>query len=176
MLCPTEIVYLAAPYQTAQQKTFNQRVAKLVRTYNFPLFMPEEAEEKLLDTGEVPDWQPSGHLETLTCRADNLHCFMDTCRMEIIKRSNLVLAVCHEQYFDPVTAFEVAYALGRRINVVAIQNNRQHLSVMPSVEPSVTLLASPALCHATVLAPERDDLFPDRLIPILNRYFEAHKL
>jgi nucleoside 2-deoxyribosyltransferase len=186
MLCPTEVVYLAAPYHTPQQQAFNQRVARLVRAYNFPLFMPEEAEAALLNTGTIADWQPSGELANVVCNASTFLVLTDACRMEMIRRANLVLAVCYGHKFNGVTAFEVGYALGRRINVVAIQNNLPETSLSTESssgngakkadQKAETILASPGVCHARVIAPERDDQFPDRLIPVLNRYFEAHKL
>lgn len=175
MLCTTELTYLSAPYQTENQQRFNQRIAKLVRDYNFPLLLPQEAREQLLLSSCLPDWQPSGALLNTVCSSENLPVFLTTCCMDSITRANLVLAVSYQGFFDPVTAFEVGYALGRRVNVVTIDNSLVEPEF--SVERNeLSLMASPKLCQATVSAPEADDRFPDRLIPILNRYFEPHKL
>ena len=158
MLSFTERVYLAAPFEHPDELAFNNRLAQLVRAYNFPLFMPQECIEDLRVervNAEMLDEQ-----------------LMETC-IDVINRSSLVIAVYYGEEFDPLTAFEVGYALGRRINVVAVQN---------TLEPALfrdngsSRKSSPHICSRIVVAPHDDERFPDRLIPILNRYFVPHKL
>lgn len=173
MLRFTELVYLAAPFERPDEKAFNQRLARLVRSYNYPLFMPEEARLELAEHGHLRDWHPAEDLELNGSEAENLDLLMAAACTDAIHRANLVIAVFYGDEFDPLTAFEVGYALGRRINVVAVQNK-----LVPELLRTGTLqrLTSPQLCSRIVIAPHEDESFPDRLIPILNRYFMPHKL
>jgi nucleoside 2-deoxyribosyltransferase len=158
MLSFTERVYLAAPFECAEEQAFNNRLADLMRAYNFPLFMPQECRDNLI-------------LEGLRGEALDER-LMEAC-MDVINRASLVIAVYYGEEFDPLTAFEVGYALGRRTNVVAVQN---------TLEPALFRnngsgrKSSPHICSRIVVAPHDDERFPDRLIPILNRYFVPHKL
>jgi nucleoside 2-deoxyribosyltransferase len=172
MLRFTELVYLAAPFERPEERAFNERLAKLVRAYNFPLFMPQEAVEELAATGCLADWQPRPELIENGCNPDVEQLLTEAC-MDALNRANLVIAVFYGEEFDPLTAFEVGYALGRRTNVVAVQNTLE-----PELERSGSLvrLASPQVCSRVVIAPHDDERFPDRLIPILNRFFVPHKL
>ncbi|HEY9744714.1 MAG TPA: nucleoside 2-deoxyribosyltransferase [Oculatellaceae cyanobacterium] len=158
MLSFTERVYFAAPFEHPAEVAFNNRVAALVRAYNFPLFMPQEVRGEL-------------HAQGLTGEELDER-LMEVC-MDVLSRASLVIAVFYGEEFDPLTAFEVGYALGRRTNVVAVRN---------TLEPELFRRngsgrhASPHICSRIVVAPHDDERFPDRLIPILNRYFVAHKL
>lgn len=173
MLRLTELVYLAAPFEHPEERAFNQRLAKLVRSYNYPLFMPEEAVEELAAHGCLRDWQPRPELADQGCHAGNLDQYLTEACMDALNRANLVIAVFYGDDFDPLTAFEVGYALGRRTNVVAIQNTLE-----PSLLRSGSLvrMTSPHVCSRVVITPHDDELFPDRLIPILNRFYVTHKL
>lgn len=174
MLRLTELVYLAAPYEHPEQRAFNERLAKLVRAYNFPLFMPQEAVEELADAGCLRDWQPHPELLPDNCPpAEQIDLLMTTACTDALNRANLVISVYYGDEFDPLTAFEVGYALGRRTNVVAVQN-----ILCPDLSRTGTenRTTSPRFCSRVVVAPQEDDRFPDRLIPILNRYFVSHKL
>ena len=104
---------------------------------------------------------------------EDLDLLMTEACLDAINKANLVIAVYYGDEFDPLTAFEVGYALGRRTNVVAVQN-----ILVPELGRPGTLqrLASPQFCSRIVVAPHDDERFPDRLIPILNRYFVPHKL
>lgn len=173
MLRFTELVYLAAPFERPEERAFNQRIAKLVRSYNFPLFMPEEAREELAQHGHLRDWQPSADMQLTGDPDADLDALMTEACLDSINRANLMIAVYYGEEFDPLTAFEVGYALGRRTNVVAIQNTLEPELVRPG---TLQRLASPQFCSRIVMAPHEDDHFPDRLIPILNRFFVPHKL
>jgi len=156
MLKLTELVYLAAPFDRPEERAFNDDLAELVRSYNFPLLMPQEMHEELA-------------AEAGTAQGAQLdEAMLETC-MEALNRANLVIAVAYGEEFDPLTAFEVGYALGRRTNVVAIRNDLYpELSRPGSVSCRVF---SPGFCSRIVIAPHEPDRFPDRLIPILNRFF-----
>jgi nucleoside 2-deoxyribosyltransferase len=158
MLSFTERVYLAAPFEHPEELAFNNRLAELMRAYNFPLFMPQECREELIAEGFEG--------EELDER------LMDAC-LDIINRASLVIGVYYGEEFDPLTAFEVGYALGRRHNVVAVQN-----MLVPELfrGNGSCRKSSPHICSRIVVAPHEDERFPDRLIPILNRYFVPHKL
>lgn len=173
MLRFTELVYLAAPFENAEQRAFNQRLAKQVRAYNYPLFMPEEARPELAENGSLRDWQPRADMKLTGNPQEDLDLLMTEACLDAINKANLLIAVYYGEEFDPLTAFEVGYALGRRVNVVAVQN-----ILLPELRRSGTLqrLASPHFCSRIVIAPHDDERFPDRLIPILNRYFTPHKL
>lgn len=166
----TELVYLAAPYALPEERRFNLRLAKLIRSYNFPLLMPQESVETLSEHQCLPDWQPRPELLQGEVDLDQL--MAESC-MDALNRANLLIAVFYGEEFDPVTAFEVGYALGRRTNVVAIQN-----SLEPKLYRSGSLsrLATPHSCSRVIIVPQEDDHFTDRLIPVLNRYFVPHKL
>lgn len=160
MLSFTERVYLAAPFERPEEIAFNNRLAKVMRSYNFPLFMPQEFREELRTENEEG-----------VSNEDLDEQLMEAC-LDIINRASLVIAVYYGEEFDPLTAFEVGYALGRRNNVVAVQNK---------LEPELFRngsgrKSSPHICSRIVVAPHEDTTFPDRLIPILNRYFVPHKL
>jgi nucleoside 2-deoxyribosyltransferase len=171
----TELVYLAAPFEMPQERSFNDRLSRLTRAYNYPLFMPQEL-LALLEKGEdpFPDFDDHADQKTLSERFGEL-------RMNLLNRANLVVAVYHGDEFDPLTAFEVGYALGRRTNVVAVRSEplvctaESAASEFPS-QGCLARMATPHLCSRVVIAPYDDENFPDRLIPILNRYFVPHKL
>ena len=173
MLSFTELVYLAAPFDTPEQRAFNQRVAKLVRSYNYPLFMPEEIRPELAEHGALEHWQPAADLTLTGNAAEDLDILYTEACLDAINRANLMIAIYYGEEFDPLTAFEVGYALGRRVNVVAVQN-----ILVPELARCGTLnrLSSPQFCSRIVVAPHDDERFPDRLIPILNRFFTPHKL
>jgi nucleoside 2-deoxyribosyltransferase len=174
MLRFTELVYLAAPFERPEERAFNQRLAKLVRAYNFPLFMPQEAVVEIAESGGcLADWQPRPELLEQGCHEGNLDQYVMEACMDALNRANLVIAVFYGEEFDPLTAFEVGYALGRRTNVVAVQNTLEPTLLRSG---SLSRLTSPQVCSRVVIAPHDDEYFPDRLIPILNRYFVPHKL
>ena len=174
MLRLTELVYLAAPFERPEERAFNRRLAKLARDYNFPLFMPEEAVVELAERGHLRDWQPHEELIPPNCPPEEKTDILLTAACtDALNRANLVIAVYYGEEFDPLTAFEVGYALGRRTNVVAVQNTLCPELNRPNGQNRMT---SPQFCSRIVVAPEEDERFPDRLIPILNRYFVAHKL
>ncbi len=154
MLKLTEKVYLAAPFEQAEEQAFNLCLAELVRTYNFPLFMPQEALLALQAEGALKNGRLS-----------------EAC-MDVLGKANLVIAVFYGEEFDPRTAFEVGYALGRRVNVVAVQNNLYPTLARNTC--SVLRLPSPQHCSRVVVLPEDPERLPDRLIPVLNRYFIPH--
>lgn len=156
MLRLTEIVYLAAPFHTPEERQFNLQVADLVRSYNFPLYLPQERPEQL--HAEIG---PQAAAEQLPAES-----------MDMLARANLVIAIFYGQEFDTRTAFEVGYALGRRINVVAIQNE---LDPSRCMLPDPCRPAGPSHCARIVVTPQDPERFTDRLIPILNRYFEPHR-
>jgi nucleoside 2-deoxyribosyltransferase len=174
MLRLTELVYLAAPFKLPEERAFNERLAQLMRAYNFPLFMPQEAVVELAEVGHLQDWQP--HPELLPpglTPEEQTDLLLTTACTDALNRANLVVSVYYGEEFDPLTAYEVGYALGRRTNVVAIQNTLCPDLSRPAHQNRVT---SPQFCSRVVIAPAEDDRFPDRLIPILNRYFVSHKL
>lgn len=174
MLRFTELVYLAAPFERPEERAFNQRLAKLVRSYNYPLFMPEEAEVELRESGGcLADWQPRPELAQDGCHAGNFDQYMTEACMEALNRANMVIAVFYGEEFDPLTAFEVGYALGRRTNVVAVQNTLEPTLIRSG---SLKRMTSPHVCSRVVITPNDDERFPDRLIPIINRFFVPHKL
>jgi nucleoside 2-deoxyribosyltransferase len=165
MLRLTELVYLAAPFVKPEERAFNDRLAQLARAYNFPMFLPQEALEEI-EAGDSPFLD----ISTDDKRPDEI--LTEVC-MEALNRANLVISVFYGDEFDTLTAFEVGYALGRRTNVVAVQNR---LEPGLSREGCINRLSTPQVCSRVVIAPHEDDHFPDRLIPILNRYFVPHKL
>ncbi len=169
----TELVYLAAPFALPEERAFNQRLANLVRSYNYPLFMPEEIRPELAEHGCLRDWKPRADMELPGTPEADLDLLMTEACLDAINRANLMIAVYYGEEFDPLTAFEVGYALGRRTHVVAVQN-----TLLPELVRSGTIerLASPQFCSRIVIAPHDDERFPDRLIPILNRFFVPHKL
>ena len=175
MLRLTELVYLAAPFAHPDERAFNERLAHLVRAYNFPLFMPQEAVEELAEFGCLQDWQPHPELIPENCPpAQKTDLLLNEACTYSLNRANLVIAVYYGEEFDPLTAFEVGYALGRRTNVVAVQN-----TLCPDLHRTGNnnnRATSPEYCSRIVSAPAEDERFPDRLIPILNRYFVPHKL
>lgn len=173
MLRFTELVYLAAPFEKPEERAFNQRLAKQVRAYNYPLFMPEEIRPELAENGCLRDWQPAADMKLTGNAEEDLDLLMTEACLDALNKANLVIAVYYGEEFDPLTAFEVGYALGRRTNVVAVQN-----TLLPELERAGTMqrLASPQFCSRIVLTPHDDESFPDRLIPILNRFFVPHKL
>lgn len=174
MLRFTELVYLAAPFELPEERAFNERLAKLVRAYNFPLFMPQEAMIELGQTGHLRDWQPQADLVPEDCSpGEQLDILMTAACTDALNRANLVIAVYYGEEFDSLTAYEVGYALGRRTNVVAVQNTLCPDLSRPAHQSRNT---SPQFCSRIVVAPPEDERFPDRLIPFLNRYFVAHKL
>lgn len=174
MMRLTELVYLAAPFEHPEERAFNERLAKLVRAYNFPLFMPQEAVVELAENGHLRDWQPHVELIPSNCPPnEQTDILLTAACTDSLNRANLVIAVYYGEEFDPLTAYEVGYALGRRTNVVAVQN-----TLCPDLHrtSSQKRNTSPEFCSRIVIAPAEDERFPDRLIPILNRYFVAHKL
>jgi nucleoside 2-deoxyribosyltransferase len=174
MLRLTELVYLAAPFERPEERAFNERLATLARAYNFPMFLPQEAEVELAENGHLRDWQPHAELIPPNCPPDDQTDILLTAACtDALNRANLVIAVYYGDEFDSLTAYEVGYALGRRTNVVAVQNTLCPDLSRPSGQNRKT---SPDFCSRIVVAPAEDDRFPDRLIPILNRYFVAHKL
>lgn len=174
MLRLTELVYLAAPFDHPLEREFNERLAKLVRAYNFPLFMPQEALPELEEAGHLQDWQPQPDLlPDNYSPEERLDLLMTAACTDSLNRANLVIAVYYGEEFDSLTAYEVGYALGRRTNVVAVQNTLCPDLGRPSQQTRGT---SPQFCSRVVVAPHEDERFPDRLIPILNRYFVSHKL
>lgn len=173
MLNLTEIVYLAAPFERPEERAFNVRLAELIRAYNFPLFMPQEALEEIEAETQPPVQAMAGQNgATMTAhkpkRPEAIDARLTEVCTEMLTKANLVVAVYYGEEFDPLTAFEVGYALGRRTNVVAVQNN-----LCPELirNGSIHRPASPVICSRIVVAPQEDERFPDRLIPILNRYF-----
>ena len=173
MLRFTELVYLAAPFDRPEERAFNQRLARLVRSYNYPLFMPEEAIPELAANGCLPDWKPRADFQEGNTPEETLDLLATEACMDSLNRANLVIAVFYGEEFAPLTAFEVGYALGRRTNVVAVQNTLETDLLRPA---TMSRLASPQVCSRVVIAPHDDERFPDRLIPILNRFFVPHKL
>lgn len=165
MLRFTELVYLAAPFAKPEERAFNNRLAALVREYNYPLFMPQEAIADI-ESGNSPFLDLSNEEKS----TDTL--LTEVC-MEAINRASLVISVFYGEEFDSLTAFEVGYALGRRTNVVAVQNQ---LEASLSRQGCMARLSTPHVCSRIVITPHDDESFPDRLIPILNRYFVPHKL
>ena len=175
MLRFTELVYLAAPYEHPEERAFNERLARLMRAYNFPLFMPQEAVIELAEFGHLRDWQPSpDSVPANATPEEQTDLLLTQACGDALNRASLVVSVFYGEEFDPLTAYEVGYALGRRTNVVAVQNTLCDALHRPTSQP--TRVTSPKFCSRVVIAPEDDDRFPDRLIPILNRYFVAHKL
>lgn len=168
-----EIVFLAAPFGSPQERDFNERLAQVVRAYNFPLFMPQEAEEEIR-TGELIDGAISADavLSPKLSKANGPDERLAEVSMEALHRANLVIAVYYGEDFDSRTAFEVGYALGRRINVVAVQNTPLTGVEVPE---RCAPWSGPNLCSRIVQTPQEEERFPDRLIPILNRYFEPFK-
>jgi nucleoside 2-deoxyribosyltransferase len=173
MLALTEIVFLAAPFTRPEEIAFNRRLAEVVRAYNFPLFMPQEARDELR-TGELPEQAISvdAVLAPAVSNSTNADERLAEVCMEALHRANLVISVFYGDDFDSRTAFEVGYALGRRINVVAVQNTRIS---GPERSEQCAPWSGPNLCSRVVVAPHEEERFPDRLIPILNRYFEPFK-
>lgn len=143
----TEVVYLAAPFSRPEERAFNEQVCELMRAYNFPVFMPQEALEE--------------------CQGEE---WLELC-MERLTHANLVVAVFYGEEFDPPTGFEVGYALGRRHNVVAIQHNHNPSLLRSAVEAR---MATPQLCNRVIMMPGDPERFTDRLIPVLNRFFVPH--
>lgn len=172
----TEIVYLAAPFERPEQRAFNERLADIVRTYNFPLFMPQEAQLEI-QTGEPTSPFPVDAVITNTLASvqdadeeTKREKLLEICT-EALRRSNLVIAVAYGDEFDSLTAFEAGYALGRGINVVAVRND-QHSDLCLSGDAA--RWPSLPMCARIVVTPEEHDRLIDRLIPILNRYFVPH--
>lgn len=139
-----ELVYLAGPYHRPEDHAFNAHLVQLARDYNFPLFVPQEEAAKL--AGED---------------------FRHRC-LDAMDRSHLMVAVLHGNVFDPHTAFEVGYALGRRHTVLAIQNLPAHAEI-----PSEETVSDSLLHHAARIIQVSPDkpLTTDRLIPIMNCLF-----
>jgi len=168
----TELCYLAAPYYTPEQYAFNQRLAKLMRAYNYPLFMPQELLEAL-ERGEHPF--PETSYEEV--QEQSPRSLLASISMDMLNRANLVVAVYHGKEFEPATAFEAGYAIARRTNVIAVCSPVADESVNDSGgDTCMSRLETPHLCSRVVMAPYDDESFPDRLIPILNRYFVPHRL
>jgi nucleoside 2-deoxyribosyltransferase len=165
MIRLTELVYLAAPFEKPEERAFNERLIKIARDYNFPMFLPQEAEADVA-AGNSPFIDLSGEPKT------NDELLTEVC-MEALNRANLVIAVFYGEEFDPLTAFEVGYALGRRTNVIAVQNK---LEPGLSRKGCLARVSTPQVCSRIVITPHDDEHFPDRLIPIMNRYFVPHKL
>ncbi|MEM0951434.1 MAG: nucleoside 2-deoxyribosyltransferase [Cyanobacteria bacterium P01_H01_bin.74] len=174
MLCPTELVYLAGPYQTEVQQQFNRRVASLARSYNFPMLLPQEAKEEIRQSGCLPDWQPTEKMLETPFSEARLPEFLKACCMDSITRANLVVAIAYQNQFHPETAFEVGYAIGRRVNVLTVNHPTETLAGVG--ESLFSLLSSPEICQQVVTAPDDNSAFPDRLIPLMNRFFEPHRL
>jgi nucleoside 2-deoxyribosyltransferase len=170
----TELCYLAAPYHTPEQRAFNQRLAKLMRAYNYPLFMPQELLEAL-ERGEHPF--PETSYEEV--QEQSPRSLLASISMDMLNRANLVVAVYHGNEFEPATAFEAGYAIARRTNVVAVcspLSAEEETAVNCGGDTCMSRLETPHLCSQVVMAPYDDESFPDRLIPILNRYFVPHRL
>ncbi len=139
-----EQVYLAAPFATAEQRAFNARILELARAYNFPMFSPEEAARSL-----------GGEDLRLKC-------------LDAMDRSHLMLAVLYGNEFDPHTAFQVGYALGRRHQVLAIHHMPAHAN-----SPDAETAARSLLNQVQRIIPVTPDkpLTTDRLIPVMNCMF-----
>jgi hypothetical protein len=170
----TELCYLAAPYNTPEERAFNVRLAELMRAYNYPLFMPQELLEAI-ERGEHP-FPESSYEEVQEQSPRRL---LASISMDMLNRANLVVAVYHGEEFDPAAAFEAGYAIGRRTNVVAVRSplpDEPLYGGMNEPEGCMARLATPHLCSRVVFAPYEEESFPDRLIPILNRYFVPHRL
>ncbi len=165
MLQFTEIVYLAAPFGTPEERAFNDRLAEQTEAYNYPLFMPQRIAEDIRN-GNCPFLDIVQEGKTVE------QILLEVC-MEALNRSNLVIAVHYGEEFDPVTAFEVGFALGRRLNVIAVKND---LNGDMNRKGVLERFPTPHVCQRMILTPAHDEEFPDRLIPIMNRYFVPHKL
>ena len=136
-----DLVYVAGPTDTPERRDFNQRIANLARSYNFPIFLPQEVEDELSEDD-----------------------FKNECR-EALNHSNLMLAVLYGEHFDPGTAEKVAYTLGRNHIFMSIQN----LLLPPTLAEPTPELREQAVRNIPI-TPEYE-LCADRLIPLMNRYF-----
>src|ERR1700739_2552467 len=98
MLYLTELVYLAAPFAHPDERAFNERLAALVREYNFPLFMPQEGLERLHGREIRAAMVSGGSFAFLEKAANEMErrapedLLPEVC-MEALNRANLVLAV-----------------------------------------------------------------------------------